>query len=227
MITLTSTNYTTNAVETAVYGVGTTLFTKTESERVMSDIWEYVQRTYYIAEDGRLTNVITDVSGFDRNSKVEITFDADYDAAFALYRKYRYETALDYRVEQANIQSEYPAVKGREVKVARGRNNRGVIGKVVVVKEMQYNAGYRSSIENKLAIALDDEMTVWTSPNGKQYPCHKNIVWVWARNCVVVNPQPDLVDAKAQANRDADKDLRTLQENCRRLGAYVSEAAAA
>jgi hypothetical protein len=66
----------------------------------------------------------------------------------------------------------------------------------------------------KFGIALDDEMTTYTARNGKQYPTHKNIVWVWARNCEVVDPVVDVPTATRLAESDTDSEMNTLMKNC-------------
>ena len=69
----------------------------------------------------------------------------------------------------------------------------------------------KTSLEMKLGIALDDEMTTYTAKNGKQYPTHKNIVWVWARNCDVVNPEIDADYVKTLAMRDAEREVAEVK----------------
>lgn len=202
---------------THVVGAGTTLYVKTESERVMSDVWEYIERAYYLDENGNISSVCTDSRDF------ECTIDADYDAAFAAYRKTVFDRELALARESADAMAGITAVKGRTVRVTRGRNAVGTVGKVVVIKEMVYNAGWRGRLANKLAIALDDEMTTWISPSGKSYPVHKNIVWAWAFNCEVVDPTPDYSAAARTANYNADLAVDRLKRDCKTYGKFVAE----
>jgi hypothetical protein len=199
-------DFKTGSKETVTVGVGTTLYTRAETERVMSDIWETVNRAYYWnAEKGKLDN--TYIS--DRED-TEIVIDGNVDAVAEEMRKAYYPRY----VEKFTAEAEYDASKpmrGSEVKVVRGKSHRGAVGKVVVSIEREYNMGYRSSLETKFGIALDDEMTTYVAKNGKTYPTHKNIAWVWARNCEVINPK---IDEKAIAAKALDRveiDIETLR----------------
>ena len=84
-------------------------------------------------------------------------------------------------------------VKGCQVEVYAGRTARGTVGEVVVKIERPYGMGYRSSMETKLGIATSDEM-IDVEVNGKTYKNHKDMVWVWARNCERLDVvEPDMV----------------------------------
>lgn len=67
----------------------------------------------------------------------------------------------------------------------------------------------------KLGIALDDEMTTYVAKNGKTYPTHKNMIWVWARNCEVVNPEVDIEDVTYRATSIANREVAELQQRCK------------
>lgn len=204
---------------THVVGEGSTMFVKSESERVMSDVWEYIERVYYMDENGTISSVCTD------SRDCEYTIDADYDAALAKYRKVVFDRELQVARRDAEDSAAVTAVKGQIVKVSRGRTAQGTVGKVVVIKEMMYNAGWRGRPANKLAIALDDEMTTWISPSGKSFPVHKNIVWVWAFNCEVVDPTPDYSDTVRRANSAADLAVNRLRRDCEMYGKMAAVAA--
>lgn len=73
--------------------------------------------------------------------------------------------------------------KGAIAKVVSGRNGKGTIGKVVVKMNATYGMGYRSSVEPKLGIATSDVTFKKALPNGKVVDAHRDMVWVWARNC--------------------------------------------
>ena len=108
-------------------------------------------------------------------------------------------------------------MRGREVRVVKGRDKsvKGSVGKVVVVKEMQYSMGYRSSVAPKLGIALDDVM-VEVVRNGKTYTNYKNMIWVWAHNCEVVNPTPDAEYAVKCALSRTESYMRSLKDQIAR-----------
>ena len=91
-------------------------------------------------------------------------------------------------------------VKGSVVKVVSGRTAKGVEGPVVVVIQRPYGMGYRANMENKFAIATSDVMVDFAAKNGKVYKNHRDVVWVWARNCELVNiPEIDMADVEARA----------------------------
>lgn len=203
----TITDYNTGARKTVVLGVGTTLFVRNESVQVMSDIWEYMNIAYYWDGERVCQQILGE--GF------ECTVDADFDAILPQIEAVQLKRATEARNIKAEAEAARPDVKGRTVRVTRGKNAQGTEGVVVVVKEMYYGMGYRASLENKIAIALDDEMTTFTAKNGKQYPCHKNVVWVWARNCDVVNPTPDYAAAQHAALYDTKVYMDNIKTSCK------------
>ena len=188
-----------------VLGVNNTLFIETAVERVMSDIWENVTRVYFLNEEtGHIESRWYDDSD---EYKVELTFDADRknvikSVGVRSYNRHYANALRDAQYEAANV-----AVKGRVVRVNRGRKvAKGTEGKVFFVKEGQYGV--------QLGLALDDETETRTSANGKTYEAHKNVVWVAASNCDVVNPESyvnlEEVAASAQSRTNADiRDLNT------------------
>lgn len=198
-------DYKTGEKETVVVGVGTTLYTKTSSVQVMSDIWEMCQSVYYWDSESKT------VRSYYTGEGVEYTIDADLDKVFAEMESAFYERNLNRFKSEADCESLKTHIKGRTVKVNRGRNGKGTVGKVVYVKEMMYNMGYRGTLNNKLCIALDDEMTTYVAKNGKTYPTHANTIWVWAFNCEVVNPEPDYVAAEERARMETEFDIRKMK----------------
>ena len=200
-------DYKTMAKETVIVGVGTTPFTQSKCEQIMSDVWEYITRAHYWdSETRRLESVCL-------NENTEFVIDGNFDAIKEDFLAATYERSLPYHLAKAKNEALNPAVKGLTVKVTRGKTSKGVQGKVVVVIERPYSMGWKTSLENKLGIALDDEMTTYTAKNGKQYPTHKNIVWVWARNCEVVNPEIDTERAKSLAMGDAERAVASMKLN--------------
>ena len=58
-------------------------------------------------------------------------------------------------------------------------------------------------------------MTTYVAKNGKTYPTHKNMIWVWARNCEVIEPQVDIEDVTYRANSVTDREVANLQHKCK------------
>jgi len=193
--------------ETKVVGIGTTLYTQGNSERVMSDVWEWITSAYYWDAESKTIKSVW------LNDDVEYTIDGDIESLAADIRQAVYNRHFEHRMNRA-IQNSKIAEKGSVVKVVSGRTAKGTVGKVVVAIERPYTTGWRSNLEMKFGIALDDEMTTYTARNGKQYPTHKNIVWVWARNCEVVDPKIDVPTATRLAESDTDIEMNTLMKNC-------------
>ena len=192
-------------------GAGTTLFIRTESEQVMSDIWEMITKAFYWDPT---QNAIREQW---LNDTDVVKVDADYDKILPLIEKAEYGKFLARELESAKDEAENPAVRGREVRVVKGRDKsvKGSVGKVVVVKEMQYSMGYRSSVAPKLGIALNDVM-VEVVRNGKTYTNYKNMIWVWAHNCEVVNPTPDAEYAVKTALSRTESYMRSLKDQIAR-----------
>ena len=191
-------------VHTKTIGENTTLYWRSESVQVMSDIWEWLPVAYY-EENGsiaqRILNMETDTVVVDATSDVfDRIYSKEYSRLFEREKSRLDGDALD------------PAVKGRIVKVTSGRSNKGVVGKVVARVEKPYSMGYKTSWEYKLGIALDDEMVDYHHPSGKVFKNHKNMVWVWARNCEAVNPVVDYSAAEINAQRGAESLVTALKQ---------------
>jgi hypothetical protein len=193
-----------NVVHTKTVGEGTTLYWRSESVQVMSDIWDWLPVAYY-EENGsiaqRILNMETDT----------VVVDATSDVFDRIYNK-EYSRLFEREKSRIDDDAEDPAVRGRIVKVVSGRTAKGTVGKVVARIERQYGMGYRSSLQYKLGIALDDEMVDFHHPSGKVFKNHKNMVWVWALNCEVVNPQVDYSAAEINAQRGAESLVTALKQ---------------
>ena len=186
---------------------GTTLFIRTDSEQIMSDIWEMVTKAFYWDPvEGSVREQWLD----DESTKVVV--DADLDTVLPAIEKAEYGKFLAREIEFAKEEAENPAVRDRIVKVVRGKDKKvkGATGKVVVVKDMYYGMGYRGSMQPKLGIALDDEK-VDVVKNGRTYSSYKNMIWVWAHNCDVVNPAPDAEYAVKTALSRTESYMRSLK----------------
>lgn len=199
-------------------GVGSTLYVISETERIMSDVWESVTRAYYFTPEG-IQNICIDYYSDSRRMKPQVTLDADYELAISEFHARALDRARQERRAAHERGAQHTAVKGREVVVTRGRSHVGVRGQVVVIKEMMYRAGYRSTLQNKLAIALDDEMTTWTAPSGRQYPVHKNVAWVWSHNCQVADFTVNEAEIEQEAQAEANRKTQQFRQTCIKHGA--------
>jgi hypothetical protein len=193
---------------TETLGVGTTLYTYAQSERIMSDIWEWVTSVYY------WDPATGSIKSMWLGEETTYTIDCDFATVADDVRKSIFDRNFKYQLGIASTEAEVPT-KGRMVRVVRGRTGKGSEGKVVVSIERPYGMGYHTSYENKLGIALDDEMTTYVAKNGKTYPTHKNMIWVWARNCEVIEPQVDIEDVTYRANSVTDREVANLQHKCK------------
>ena len=191
--------------------VGRSVFVKPETVQVMSDIWEEHMRLTSIDENGNL--VAYSVAGWygcTESDKVEYAVDAT-PQAFADYRKRQYELAYARFLADAESEVSNPAVKGRVVKVVRGRTGKGIVGKVVVVMMGNYGMGYRSAQLPKLGIATSPRMVEKVMPNGKVFMNHADMVWVWAKNCEVETvAEVDTATIKDRADVHAANALASL-----------------
>jgi hypothetical protein len=190
-------------------GVGTTLFIRNDSEQIMSDIWEMVTKAFYW--DGKVIRE----QWLDNDAIVEI--DADFGSLLPEIESAEFAKFLNVELENAEYEAKNPAKRGRLVRVVGGRDKalKGKEGRVVVVKEMQYGMGYRSVMRDKLGIALDDEK-VTVERNGKVYENYKNMIWVWAHNCEVVTPEPDVFYAEKCAKARTESYMSVLKNNIAR-----------
>jgi len=193
---------------TETLGVGTTLYTQANSERIMSDVWEWITSVYYWdANAGAIKSMWL-------GEETTYTIDCDFATIADDVRKAIFDRNFKRQLSMASDEAEVPT-KGRVVRVVRGKTSKGSEGKVVVAIERPYGMGYRTSYEMKLGIALDDEMTTYVAKNGKTYPTHKNMIWVWARNCEVINPEVDIEDVTYRATTITNREVAELQQRCK------------
>lgn len=161
--------------------VGQVLETGWKEYQVMSDVWE---TGYWAKVWDKTLNKTLHIDWVEPNGVVDATPEI-----WALHKQERINRAFEYMMHDAE-QEALKIAKGDTVKVVKGRQSKGVEGKVVVLIQRQYGQGYYSSMQNKIAVALDDEMVEVPHANGKVYLNHKNVVWVWALNCEKLNTTP-------------------------------------
>lgn len=176
----------------AVVGIDTT------TVQVMSDIWEYqTHATVWDETKGELRTLFLSAE----NTKPEEQGSAVVDATPEVLVKVRaYLTRKNYESYKANLlrTAQETAVrpeKGKTVKVVSGRSFKGTVGKVVAIIARPYNMGYRSVMQNKLGVATSDR-TIKVTLGRKTFDRYLDVVWVWARNVEVQNPE-QYMDAAA------------------------------
>lgn len=204
--------------------VGSTCYIRNESVQVMSDIWEYVPTAHSIDENGRMatTYLWGDrwAGGEDKKPSHEVLVDVT-EESYQRFWQYVKTSTMEKLWAEAESKSLVPHVKGRTVRVSRGRTHKDVVGKVVVVMEATYHAGYRSSNEYKLGIATSDRK-IKVMRNGREFENYADVVWVWARNCEVVNPVVPAIESFAEeATKTADFRLEAVR-NSAKHGCYDS-----
>lgn len=185
--------------------VGSTLYIRVDVVQVMSDIWEDLWRAYYVTDTGEISCTTFEEASVDSTPEV-----------FEKHRDYKFKLEFDRRYQDALADNSLTSVKGRTVKVVRGRKSQGLEGKVVAVINSFYNAGYRGYEAKKIAIALDDTKVTVTK-NGRQYENYANVQWVWANNCEVINPEPvDENKIKLDTEQHIDYYMASLVRECGR-----------
>lgn len=196
--------------------VGRSIFTKREVVQVMSDIWEEHLVLSSITERGTIDKV--SISGwYGQKPEDQIKFEVDATAeAWEDFRKAREELYFNTEYAKELTEAHKTAVKGRVVKVVKGRNGKGSVGRVVVVMDAYYGMGYRGMESQKLGIALSPEK-VTVEKNGKVFENYKDMVWAWHFNCEVeavgvIEEAPIRQAAKEYAARE----LKRLQEDAAR-----------
>lgn len=195
-----------NEKVTATFAEGTTLRVWSGTVQVMSDIWESALFAEYWDEASQ--SVQTDM-WLDR-ATVDATAEVVAKAEAWLYAR-TYENA--FRKRQAwEEQEARRIVKEARVRVVSGRTAKGLEGKVVVIIQRPYGMGYRSKVELKLAIAKSEVKVKVPGPNGRVYENYRDVEWVWARNCELVEvPAIDLESVKEVARNEARYEV-----SCRR-----------
>lgn len=193
--------------------VGRSLFVASEVVQVMSDIWEDHMFLYSVRDDGTLSRDCIGYYDQKPEDKPEWTIDADA-TAFELYRAKQEKDEYEKLVYNTDADYANPSFKGRVVKVVRGRNTPiGKVGKVVAIIQRPYGMGYHSVVKNKLGIALSPRMVDKVMPNGKVFKNYADMIWVWAHNCEVENPQTaDLAECRRRAQSHANAAVANLRK---------------
>jgi hypothetical protein len=163
---------------------GTVLKTGVREVRIMSDVWGSEKYAiYWDAATQKPVDVWIDTCdyGWMYGNKVHAEVDATPEVKEA-YCQYLIGRRMEVLVNNAKSAA-MSIEKGCIAKVTRGKTSKGTQGKVIALIKASYGMGYRASVENKLGIATSDVTYKKALPNGKVVDAHKDVVWVWARNC--------------------------------------------
>lgn len=200
-------DYQTNSHNIVTEYVGSSLFVQTDVVRVMSDVWDDVVRMYSVDDAGRL---IPSEIGSHNDYELDGT-----EEAIERHRAWLEEGHYMRLKNCAEDMAKRP-LKGRVVKVVKGRRAVGTVGRVVVAMEASYGMGYRSSTEIKLGIATSSRM-VKVVRNGREYENYADMEWVWERNVEVEKPEAvDYNALREQAKRMAESEIISLREKIAR-----------
>lgn len=165
---------------------GAVLAKWTETVRIMSDVWE--DHVFALVWDAGLSQFrqmhLDDTAWNVPEPKQSVVVDATPEL-YAQYRAQRTAIAYESLVKCADARMEEERLKvhlGSVVVVKRGRKDVGKVGKVVFIKDMPYNAGWRSAMLPKACIALDGQKTTVQGKYGKTFDRYTNTIWVWVKN---------------------------------------------
>ena len=197
---------------------GATLAVWSECIRIMSDVWAHEQRALVWDEEaGQFGTLSLDNSEFSSKTQPQ---HATVDAPAELIARYRdsviarNHTRLLEAFKAVKEEERLKVSTGAVVLVKRGRKDIGKVGKVVFIKDMPYNTGWRSHLAPKACIALDGQKTTVQGRYGKTFDRYTNTIWVWVKNLDLAKvPAPyevtdeDLARIRQQAEAEADMQL--------------------
>lgn len=184
---------------------GTTIYVGSRSTQIMSDVWGTELYAQYWDEESKTVKTVSlDVYEWGRSDKGYGSAEATVDATDEVWQKVeQYYTELSFRKLYRAAEIEASKItKDSIVHVYAGRTAKGTRGKVAVIIERPYSTGWSSSLEYKLGIATSDVM-VERKVGDKVYLNHRDIVWVWQRNCkIAVLPSIDETPIAAAAAKE-------------------------
>jgi len=164
--------------------------------RIMSDVWGSADWATVWDESTAAPKKIL-VNVYDMQGPHWKPAQIIVDATDEIREKYnQWQINLEFQRRLGTAESDARQIqKGCIVKVVKGKNGKGTVGKVVVQMQARYGMGWQSSTENKLGVATSDVTFKKALPNGRVVDAHRDMVWVWQRNC-------ERVDV-AQIDKDA------------------------
>lgn len=189
---------------------GAVLRVYNDNYRIMSDMWCTAEHAFVWDETkGAPRTIVTRIfEGTPENVVAEVDATADVMAA---YRKHLIAKEVE-KLTEAEVARVAKPVKGSVIKVARGRSDKGKVGKVVVKIEGRYKMGWQSVAMMKLGVALSDEM-VEVERNGKVFKNHKDMIWVWEKNADVLDKEEvNMVAVYEDAIAAADEKIARMMK---------------
>lgn len=188
-----------------------------QSYRIMSDVWGTADFARVWDEATAGPKMIL-VNVYDMNPESWRPVQITVDATDEIREKYNlWQINLEFQRRVGIAESEALQIeKGCIAKVVKGKNGKGTVGKVVVQMQASYGMGYRASVENKLGIATSDVTFKKALPNGKVVDAHRDMVWVWQRNCervdvAKIDKDAILEQVKAEAAKAVSAQRPALQ----------------
>lgn len=188
-----------------------------QSYRIMSDVWGTADFARVWDEATAGPKMIL-VNVYDMNPESWRPVQITVDATDEIREKYNlWQINLEFQRRVGIAESEALRIeKGCIAKVVKGKNGKGTVGKVVVQMQARYGMGWRASVENKLGIATSDVTFKKALPNGKVVNAHRDMVWVWQRNCervdvAKIDKDAILEQVKAEAARSVSAQRPALQ----------------
>lgn len=173
-------------------GVGTTLKSYYKDVQVMSDVWDCAQHAQFWNEETQTVQTFAWV----KDPVVDVTEEVKEKVKAWVYKNALYKALYDAECEAKKF------VLGSEVEVVSGKTAKGLKGKIAVMIDRPYSMGYRSHMEKKLAIPTSDVKVMVPGRNGRVYENYRDVVWVWARNCVLASkPAIDMQKVEEEAAR--------------------------
>ena len=196
--------YEDNVSTQQTFAVGATLRVYNDYIRVMSDEWALAtMATYWDDVAGKIKTATWCKAG----TKVDATPEV-----LEKVEKFLYENALQEAIEKAKDEA-LVIGKGDTVKVVKGRQGKGVTGKVVVQIQRAYGMGWKSEMRTKVGIATSEEKIMVPAANGKVYENYKDITWAWAMNCELVEvPEIDMESVKERAQNACESKLLAFKK---------------
>ena len=196
--------YEDNVSTQQTFAVGATLRVYNDYIRVMSDEWALAtMATYWDDVAGKIKTATWCKAG----TKVDATPEV-----LEKVEKFLYENALQEAIEKAKDEA-LVIGKGDTVKVVKGRQGKGVTGKVVVQIQRAYGMGWKSEMRTKVGIATSEEKIMVPAANGKVYENYKDITWAWVMNCELVEvPEIDMESVKERAQNACESKLLAFKK---------------
>lgn len=149
---------------------------------------------------------------FTKSNVATVDADEHIKAAFLEYLTEKLYKSLFEKNQKHNDQIE----PGCQVEVYKGRTAKGTKGKVIARIARSYGGGWqygkywKAKEEFKLGVATSDVM-IDVVKNGKTFKNHKDVEWVWERNCRRTDgAKVDQDIIRAEAKKEAQAQFKEI-----------------